>query len=84
MSVIGYLLISVLLLLLFAVCLRIIIDLGKTQPDSIPMGPLAKEVSDIVLDNMRKFVAIQEDSMLSYVSAGIILVLIILIKIFLT
>ena len=84
MSVIGYLLISMLLLLLIALLIRIFTDLSGNQPENVPLGPLAKETSDIILNNIRKFVTIQEDSTLSYVSVAIIFVLIVVIKMFLT
>ena len=80
LSALGYLIISVILIILVAVAGRIYINLSKKEVENLFMGPLTKEISDLIIENGRKFIPIGKDSTLLYVIAGVCIVLIFIVN----
>jgi hypothetical protein len=83
LSIIGYLINSVILILIVVVLVRIYMDYSKGEPESIFLGPLVKEVSDKILEKAKGFFPVKEDSLLAWVVLGASIVLFIVVKIIL-
>ncbi|MFC2091317.1 hypothetical protein ACFLTD_00910 [Elusimicrobiota bacterium] len=76
MAALGYMLISVVLFLVIGVSGRIFLILGKKEPENIPMGPILKEFSDLIIEHGKKFIPI-EDPLILLISIDIICVVLI-------
>ncbi len=67
LSVIGYIINSVILFIVIIVVAKLYINFTKKNIEEFPVGPLIKELSELICKNGRKFFPIKEENILLYV-----------------
>ena len=80
LSALGYIIISIILLILIVVVGRIYINSTKKEAENLFLGPLIKEISDLVIENGKKLLPIEEEPVLLYVIAGLCIVFIFIVN----
>ena len=80
LSVLGYVINSIILLIVVVVIARIYVNLKGADTSSSPMGPLVKEISDIIIENGRKFFPVKEETTLLYVIIAVLIVLFFIVR----
>jgi len=85
LNFIGHLINSLLLLILFIMTADLIIRQAIKKSgkgiETIPAGPLLRDITAVALSLLRKVIPVEEDKILQLVSIAAILVLMFLIKI---
>lgn len=80
LSALGYMIISIILILLIAMAGRLFMDLTDKMPENLFMGPLIKEFTDLIIEKARKCIPIEDKSMLLYVVMFVGVALISIVK----
>ncbi|MEA3506416.1 MAG: hypothetical protein U9R36_02830 [Elusimicrobiota bacterium] len=79
LRVLGYLINSLLLLVVIISAARIIMDSYAKDIMEIPVGPLVKELSDVIMEQGRKFLPIKEEkNLLIGIVIGLMIVILII------
>jgi hypothetical protein len=80
LNVLGYLINSIILIIIVTLVIRIYMNIKKEEPEKIFLGPLVKEVSDLILKNSVKFFPVKDESALLYTTLSAAVILFILVK----
>ncbi len=80
LSALGYIINSIIFIVVVIVSARIYINLSKKETGDLPMGPLVKELSDLILACGRKFVPLNDDTQLLIVILCISMIFIFIVK----
>ncbi len=80
LSALGYIINSIIFIVVVIVSACIYINLSKKEAGDLPMGPLVKELSDLILACGRKFVPLNDDTQLLIVILCISMIFIFIVK----